>query len=449
MKKIFTIISSALVSFAPISNALELKEALESAYNTNPKIVSLQQDFLVGTENFPRALAGFLPDINFSHQDQRTKSVPTAPNFQRGGNKEETNSLSVAQNIFSGGSGLAGLKAAKHAFEVAKYSYLSEEQKFLSESIKLYLETYEADFIHKASVKNLASAEQVLDFNKALYQHGDLTKSDLATAESNYSSALSQKIQSYSNFVGKKAEFKAHFNLDPENLQLPETVKLPDNFDKYFALVSNGNFNLKANAANLKQAQASLVGSKGALLPSAQISFSKNTRKTQGIDHIAGDKREKFNATTLSVKVPIFSQGGVEYSKIREAKYKHRKSVSALEAAKDQVMFQAQQVWENYHALSSVITARQKALDAAIVALDGVKQERKVGSKSLIDVINIEEKLFRAEIEKIKSLTQYYQTIYNLLSLSSKLTAKQLQLNVATFNPDQEFKKKKFQIIGF
>ena len=44
-------------------DSMDLKTALSNAYMTNENIKTAQQKFLIEAEEFPRALSGFLPDV--------------------------------------------------------------------------------------------------------------------------------------------------------------------------------------------------------------------------------------------------------------------------------------------------------------------------------------------------------------------------------------------------
>jgi hypothetical protein len=46
------------------SLALELSEALTSGYNNNEKLKIIRSEFLNEIEQFPRALAGFMPRVS-------------------------------------------------------------------------------------------------------------------------------------------------------------------------------------------------------------------------------------------------------------------------------------------------------------------------------------------------------------------------------------------------
>jgi outer membrane protein len=105
--------------------------------------------------------------------------------------------------------------------------------------------------------------------------------------------------------------------------------------------------------------------------------------------------------------------------------------------------------WEGFNAAKSKIIAATQGVDAAQIAYDGTVEEEKVGSKSILDVLNAEDRLNKAKIQKVGAYKEHILAAYQMKSLIGQLTAKSLKLNVTYFIPEQEFKKVKMKIIGF
>ena len=79
------------------------------------------------------------------------------------------------------------------------------------------------------------------------------------------------------------------------------------------------------------------------------------------------------------------------------------------------------------------MTAFKASIHANEVALEGVIQEENVGARTVIDVLDAENELFRARANLIKVNTQLYIANYELLALSGKMNARSLNLPVENF----------------
>ena len=107
-----------------ISQAIDLEEALKNGYNNDEQLKIIRSDFLNEIEQFPRALAGFMPrvsaGINATDSKITSKSNnPVAQNTSSNGSGYSKN-LMLEQQIFNGGSNVAELKAAQSSFRASK-----------------------------------------------------------------------------------------------------------------------------------------------------------------------------------------------------------------------------------------------------------------------------------------------------------------------------------------
>src|SRR4029453_511256 len=85
-------------------------------------------------------------------------------------------------------------------------------------------------------------------------------------------------------------------------------------------------------------------------------------------------------SVAAQLTVPIY-QGGAEYSAIRQAKETLGQRRLDLDTARDQVQSQVTQAWGQLEAAKAQINATQAQVTAAEVALNGVREEARVGQR--------------------------------------------------------------------
>src|SRR5262249_56326566 len=90
--------------------------------------------------------------------------------------------------------------------------------------------------------------------------------------------------------------------------------------------------------------------------------------------------------------VPIY-QGGSEYAAIRQAKQILGQRRLDLDTARDQVISTITQAWGQLEAAKAQINATQAQVTSAEVALDGVREEARVGQRTTLDVLNAQQDL--------------------------------------------------------
>ncbi|NBY34725.1 MAG: TolC family protein [Alphaproteobacteria bacterium] len=439
------------------SLALELNEALKSGYNNDEKLKIIRSDFLNEVEQFPRALAGFMPKISagFDAIDSKVTRKSNLPVGSSGDTTSTDNSrysktLILDQPIFNGGSSVAELKAAQSAFRASKGDYYAKEQNIFLEEITNYLNCVEATEKYNISKISVKSNRTQLEAVKEKFKLGESTETEVASAESGLANAQANQSIAYANFEAAKAEFTKVFALEAIGIQMPElATNLPNSLEELVEIAIAANPSVISSQHLTKASKAGEYAAKGALLP--QVSFKIQSGNTNYSPEDSARQNYNYNSvtSTLSVNVPILSKGGVEYSDIRRAKYKTRKAVLQLDAQIKQIKSQCKASWERFNAAKTRIAATSQGVKSGEIAYEGMLQEEMLGSKTIIDVIMSEEKLSKAREARVEAQKELVLASYNIKSLMGELTAEKMKLPVEYFNPDQEFKKLKLRIVGF
>lgn len=437
------------------SLALELNEALKSGYNNDEKLKIIRSDFLNEIEQFPRALAGFMPKISAGF-DATDSKVTRKSNIAAGldntstDNSRYSKTLTLDQSIFNGGSSVAELKAAQSAFRASKGDYYAKEQNIFLEEITNYLNCVEATEKYNISKISVKSNRTQLEAVKEKFKLGESTETEVASAESGLATAQANQSIAYANFEAAKAEFLRVFALEATGIKMPElAANLPNSLEELVEIAIAANPSVISSQHSTKASKAGEYAAKGALLP--QVSFRIQSGDTRYSPEDSARQNYNYNSvtSTLSVNVPILSKGGVEYSDIRRAKYKTRKAVLQLDTQIKQIKSQCKASWEKFNAAKTRIAATSQGVKSGEIAYEGMLQEEMLGSKTIIDVIMSEEKLSKAREARVEAQRELILASYNIKSLMGELTAEKMKLPVEYFNPDQEFKKLKLRIVGF
>src|SRR5262249_7021637 len=90
--------------------------------------------------------------------------------------------------------------------------------------------------------------------------------------------------------------------------------------------------------------------------------------------------------------VPIY-QGGAEYSAIRQNKETLGQQRLNLDVNRDQARATVVQSWGQLDAAKAQIEATTAQVNAAEIALNGVREEARVGQRTTLDVLNAQQEL--------------------------------------------------------
>src|SRR5262249_11533734 len=174
----------------------------------------------------------------------------------------------------------------------------------------------------------------------------------------------------------------------------------------------------------------------GALYPTLAVQGSvlQQNESTQ-------NQLKTFNATVLAqLTVPIY-QGGSEYSLIRQAKETLGQRRLDLETSRDQVRQNVVQSWGQLDAAKANIEATQAQVQAAEIALNGVREEARVGQRTTLDVLNAQQELVNARVALVSAQRDRVVASFTLLSAVGRLSPQVLGLRVPVYDANVHYQQ--------
>ncbi len=183
---------------------------------------------------------------------------------------------------------------------------------------------------------------------------------------------------------------------------------------------------------NVDVAQLQVKVAEGSLYPSLSVqgSYTKNFLSTSSLSVM-----DSYSASVLgTLTVPVY-QGGSEYSLIRQAKETLGQKRLDLDNARDTVRQNVVQSWGQLEAAKANIEATQSQVQASEIALNGVREEARVGQRTTLDVLNAQQELVNARVSLVTAQRDRVVASYTLLSAVGRLSPQMLGLRVPTYDP--------------
>ena len=150
----------------------------------------------------------------------------------------------------------------------------------------------------------------------------------------------------------------------------------------------------------------------------------------------------------LNLKFPLYS-GGYNYSNIRQKKKEALQNSKIHDHTIKNTLKEVEILWIEFKSLESQILSIEAAINANEMALDGVKKENEVGSRTLLDVLDTEQDLLEEKVELIKAKRDKFQTIFSLIANMGKLSAYELNLDVNIYDYEKNYIAVKKVWLGF
>jgi outer membrane protein len=411
----FTTITSVSSVLAFTANAYDVNNAIKSAHEQNYQLLAEFESLKAAQMAKPKAWAGFLPTVSINSGIQKNKLQNSAARSVQTKEKLQTNQLNVSQPIFNGGETYARVKAADYSILSSENRFKAVSNEILLNAVQAYETVLTANEILNLNIKNENVLSENLKFTQTRFKHGEVTKTDVLQAEARYASAIADKEKALGDVKSAEALFEritgtsVPSKIDEINIDL---VALPKNLDEFMTIALSNNPNLLSSQANANVAKYNVNIAYSKVLPSvnATAQFTRSDFPKNSISN------PDANTYALNVSVPIF-QSGAEYASIKESGHLAQKANFDSREVERQVKEACIKAWNNYKVTTALIKAKNETIDAAQKALEGVREEAKIGTRTTLDVLDAERELFSARVDLRSAKRDNIISAFSILQL--------------------------------
>ncbi|MDJ0391699.1 TolC family outer membrane protein, partial [Roseomonas sp. E05] len=334
-----------------------------------------------------------------------------------------------------GGRTVASTRRAENQVLAQRARVLATEQQVLSDVVAAYVAVIRDQETLRLNVNNVQVLRRQLDATNERFRVGEITRTDVAQAESRLAGAEAARANSEGTLQTSRATFRRVTGLSPEHLVAPQPLQAAVRGSGAAAELAMRN-NPVVVAALFDEAAArdAVDVQASALLPSvslqAQSFRSDNSQSAH--TRVTGEQ------ITANLSVPLY-QGGGEYAAVRQARQDAVRLRQVVDDQRRQVMQQATQAWETLQTARAQVDSVRSQIRAAEIALDGVQREAVVGSRTTLDVLNAEQELLNARVSLVQALSNVVTASYNLAAAVGRLTARDLALPVAQYDMEEYY----------
>jgi outer membrane protein len=261
---------------------------------------------------------------------------------------------------------------------------------------------------------------------------GELTRTDVAQAESRLAAGRSQLATAEANFTNSRAVYRQVIGVEPGKLAAASPVDRlsPSVLPAAVAAGRAANPNVTAAMFGIDVQALQIKINEGALYP--VLTVSANAQQNWEVGPVV--KQQTSASLIGQLTVPIY-RGGLFYSAVRQSKETLTQRRFDLETARDQVQASVVQAWGNLDAAKAQIAATQAQVSAAEIALNGVREEARVGQRTTLDVLNAQQELVNARVALVTAQRDRVVASYGLLSSVGRLSPIVLGLPISVYEP--------------
>lgn len=432
---------------AGVAHGQSLRDALAQTYETNPDLAAERAGLRATDESVPQALSNWRPEVEIDGSyglRKRDRDFSSTAADIENTDQVQSISLGISQNLFRGFRTVAETDGARNRVAAGRANLIDTEQSVLLEAVTAYVDVVRDRVILSLRENNVRVLEQERQATADRFEVGELTRTDVAQADSRLADSISQRTVARGNLDSSTADYVEVIGTTPFELIRPVLPSgLPATESEAVQIAKTNNPSVVAQDFNERADRDSVDLVAGELLPSLTLDGELERNK----DVLGADTVTTEQSVTLNLTVPLYQAGDV-YSRIREAKHAANQSLLALAEEERRAQEQARQSWADLQSASARIVSVEAEVAAQEIAFEGVQQEAQVGSRTVLDVLDAEQELLDARVDLVVAQRDQIVAAYELLQATGRLTAQDLGLDVAIYDPNRNFREVEDKLFG-
>ncbi len=450
---------------APV-NAETLKEALTAAYLFNPTLKGARAQLRSTDNGVAQAKSGYRPTITATFSDgfedtrARFGQSPTASAFiplcqtaacnppftgvpasaltsSNGVYNPRNAQIALQQNVFDGFRTYNAVKGSESLVEAGREDLRAAEQNVLLNATTAYMNVVRDQAIVNLRQNNVRVLSEQLRATQDRFKVGEVTRTDVAQAQSGLAQSQADLSIAQGTLYSDQATFAQYIGHPPGTLRDPgpATKLLPKSLQGAIDITQAENpgiigaiFRERAQEHQVKQV-------KGQLLPTLSLSasYSKGAETTSPFISQLDDAR-----ITGTLSVPIYEAGNVS-AQIRAAIEILSQRRQQIDEARELARQNVSSSWGLLVAAKGNVAAGKSATDATRIALQGVREEERVGQRTILDVLNSEQQYLNAQVNLVSFQRDLVVASYSVLAAMGRLTASDIALQAELYDPTRYY----------
>ncbi|QHM77558.1 Outer membrane protein TolC [Mixta theicola] len=438
-RKVHVIMASlcaALAMMPACSYSLTLQEAVLSASLYDSEISAARNAQKAERQKRWQGLAGLLPviSLNGSHSKQDQPNAAYAAGVTR-----HSFSANLSQPLFD----MSKFATWKRGDAIANYAdvtLMQAEQQLIANVAEAYFRViFQREILLSAINAKEAFAKQLSQTQVAL-KVGEGTRLERDEAQANYDKAVADEIAARNdledaNMVFNRITGRNADEIQPIDMACVTRSPVPQDHKALLAKAAQNNLKVRAALFQLDQAKADVMGAHGAHLPVVTLQAAYGTNWSRAEDakrydyELGTTSKTRSSNVGINVSIPLFA-GGSQISQSIEAVRRREQGKDLLEDARRKARQESQSAWLKLKNGKSQYLAEKKALASAKDKVNSTVYGRKVGLRTIIDVLNAEQGYY-------KTLQELAKIQYDYLNAGLKLSMELGELDYSTLNQFQ------------
>ena len=399
-------------------NALNIDEAIKSTILNNPKVKIAIEKLTESKELMSYAYGSKKPTLTstisgtYANADKNTSTASTTPETLT-----DKYQLTLSQNLYDAGYNELEIARSKILFNDEVIQFKITLQSLILEAIEGYLTVINYEKSLESNQKNYDSVSKAFEETKTRFDIGSATLYDLQNAEASFAIASSNLFAAEQNVQISNKSFKRVVGLQAINLEDQLNINNLVNLSNTIETAMDQNLNLLLAKSDIENKKILLLKEKKSKKPSLDISgtaeYSDSGRVDSGTELTQG-------SVALTLTIPLY-QKDQDNSNIRKYHSQILQSEIYLEDFRADIQILIYNTYKDLQISESNMSSNQIVIQSIETSLNSLNEEYNIGTKTITDLVNEEEKLLNANVNYLNSKKNYLTNYFKLKSLDGSL----------------------------
>ncbi|MBB5712711.1 TolC family outer membrane protein [Sphingomonas xinjiangensis] len=422
----------------------DLASAIAEAYASNPALAASRYDLRATDDNIGIALSRSRATVQlqtaagYDYTDPGVITQASRPLVDRLNNpnierNDVTTQLAVDQPLWTGGRARAETLAARADSAAGRETLRGLEGDLLVDLIAAYADVRRDTQALRIRERNVHVLNATLDEVVARREAGELTRTDIAQAETQLKAAEVQRTAAEAQLETSRSSFASIVGRAPGRLAPePQLPLLPASVDEAFATAVRANPDLAAAMANERASRARIAGARAEGSPTISL---RGTAGTNGpVSPLEGRDQDLNLGARVTLTLPLVNGGRVQ-ALVAQAKNRNTADWLRIEATRRQVRDAVLGAWNAWASAGRNSAAQEVQLQAARIYYEGTFEEYREGLRSTFDVLFAQNQLRETEVALISSRRDAYVAQAALLRRIGQLDVARLLTGTSLYDP--------------
>ena len=354
--------------------------------------------------------------------------------------------ISVTQTLFDGLRTTNNIRSAESNVFASREALRNVEQSVLQSGAQNYMDVLRDTAILDLRNSNIKVLEEQLRQTQDRFKVGEVTRTDVAQAEASVAGSRADYFAAQSQLQNSIASYRQVIGEQPTRLEpaRPLDRGIPPSLENAIAVAMIEHPSVQAALHSVDVAALQVKIAEGALYPT--LSLNGSAQQRYDVSQTGGSSA-LVASIVGSLTVPIY-EGGASYATIRQAKEQLGTAEFQVDVSRDNVRAAVISSWGLLVSSKAAVQADQAQVNAAEIALNGTREEARVGQRTTLDVLNAQQTLLNARVQLVGAQRDRVVATYAILASCGRLSASGLNLRLQPYNPTVHFDQVKDKWFG-